>query len=243
MSKVIIDINCDVGEGVVTEEVLFPYISSCSIACGGHFGTENTIKDTINLAIQHGVDIGVHPSYPDKDNFGRVSIQMSEESFVNTIKEQINFFVAILSQKKINLHHIKPHGALYNDLAKNHKLAVLFLKCIEAFKEKTLLYAPYGSIIAKEAKKQGFKVFYEAFADRNYEEDLSLVSRKSNKALIENPKKVLEHIKIMVKQEKVRTVSGVLVPIKANTFCVHGDTVSALDILAYLSVELPKLNI
>ncbi|RKR13217.1 UPF0271 protein [Maribacter vaceletii] len=238
-----IDVNCDVGEGIANESDLFPFISSCNIACGGHYGTKETMKATVDLAITYGVKIGVHPSYPDKENFGRVSIDISKNAFVNSIKKQIRDFVDVLNEKKAVLHHIKPHGALYNDLVKDKGLAIAFLESILAYKEKVVLYSPYKSIIAKEANKQGFMVKYEAFADRNYNSDLSLVSRKSKQALIESPQEVLEHIKVMVEQEKVKNVLGVLEPIKASTFCVHGDCANALDILTYLSKELPKLKI
>lgn len=243
MSVKYIDINCDVGEGVVNESDLFPFLTSCNIACGGHFGTKDTIRATVDLAIKYGVKIGVHPSYPDKENFGRVSIAISKNSLVNSIKEQIRDFVGVLNEKKAVLHHIKPHGALYNDLVKDKELVQTFLESIIGYKEKVVLYSPYNSVIAREAIKQGFKLKYEAFADRNYNSDVSLVSRKQKNALIRNPKFVLEHISIMLFQQKVKVVSGDLIPIQASTFCVHGDSANALDILTYLSEELPKLNI
>ena len=243
MRKLRIDINCDVGEGIAHESQLFPFLSSCNIACGGHFGTMNTMKETVKLAVAHSIKIGAHPSYPDAANFGRVSIHMSNNDFINCVKKQIAALVKILNKEGVGLHHIKAHGALYNDLAKDYKLAVLYLESISEYKENTVLYVPFGSVIAKEAIKQGFLLKYEAFADRNYNTDLSLVSRKSAHALIENPKAVLEHILVMLYQEKVHVISGELVPIKAETFCIHGDTISALDILIYLSQELPKLNI
>ncbi|WP_299433039.1 5-oxoprolinase subunit PxpA [uncultured Maribacter sp.] len=238
-----IDINCDVGEGVANESDLFPFLTSCNVACGGHFGTKETMKTTVDLAVKYGVKIGVHPSYPDKENFGRASINISKNAFVNSIKEQISNFLSVLNEKKVVLHHIKPHGALYNDLVKNKELAQTFLESILAYKEKALVYSPYNSVIAKEALKQGFKVKYEAFADRNYNSDLSLVSRKQKNALISNSKSVLEHISVMLFQEKVKVMSGDLVAIQASTFCVHGDSSNTLDILTYLSKELPKLNI
>lgn len=238
-----IGINCDVGEGVTNEVQLFPFLSSCNIACGGHFGTSYTMKETVKSAIKNNVKIGAHPSYPDTANFGRVSMDMSMDDFISSVKEQIRTLIKILSNEEVDLHHIKPHGALYNDLAKDYNLAVLFLVSILEYKENTILYVPFGSVIAREAIEQGFTIKYEAFADRNYNTDLSLVSRKFPNGLIKDPKAVLEHIRLMVQQEKVQVVSGELVSIKAETFCIHGDTISALDILSYLSQELPKLNI
>ncbi|WP_291868738.1 5-oxoprolinase subunit PxpA [Maribacter sp.] len=243
MDKKYININCDVGEGIANEEQLFPYISSCNIACGGHFGTVDTIRKTVQLAIKNDVKIGAHPSYPDRVNFGRVSMHMKKDVFVKSIQEQMHNIETILHQKKEKLHHIKAHGALYNDIAKDLNLAKSFLEAVSEYKSRVCLYVPYGSLIAEEALKQEFSVKYEAFADRNYNANLSLVSRKSTNALIEHPKAVLEHIRLMVHQEKVQVISGELVSIKAETFCIHGDTISALDILIYLSRNLPKLNI
>lgn len=243
MVKKYIDINCDVGEGIANEEQLFPYISSCNIACGGHFGTKQTIRETLQRAIEHGVKIGAHPSYSDKENFGRVTMNISKDIFVKSIQEQIHNLKAILDEEKGILHHIKPHGALYNDIAKDLKLATSFLKAISYYKDDVYLYVPYGSIIASESLKKGFRIKYEAFADRNYNKDLSLVSRKLKGAVIQEPKAVLEHLKRMCLQSKVNTISGVLVDIKADTYCVHGDTSAALDILNYISKELPTFNI
>ncbi|WP_298475847.1 LamB/YcsF family protein [uncultured Maribacter sp.] len=243
MNKKYIDINCDVGEGIPVEESLFPYISSCNIACGGHYGTADSIKKTVDLAIKNDVKIGAHPSYPDKNNFGRVSINMPKDTFIKSIQEQMHNIDTVLGQKEKKLHHIKAHGALYNDLATDVALAKSFLEALGGYKDRAYLYAPYGSVIAVEAIKNGFLVQYEAFADRNYNSDLSLVSRKLEEAIIIEPKAVLMHLKRMCLEGKVATISGILVNIKANTYCVHGDTSSALDILEYISTELPTFNI
>lgn len=137
------------------------------------------------------------------------------------------------------LHHIKPHGALYNDIAKHKKLALVFLEAISSYKHIPL-YVPFQSQIQTLALEQGFVVQVEAFADRNYNDDLTLVSRTKDNALLVNPNEVLAHLLQMVKNNQVRTVSGNAKPIHAQTFCVHGDTSTALEILTYLSKQLPN---
>ncbi|MEE9364362.1 MAG: 5-oxoprolinase subunit PxpA [Cellulophaga sp.] len=237
-----IDINCDVGEGIGNEAELLPLISSCNIACGGHAGNLNSMRNVVQLAMQHGVKVGAHPSYPDSANFGRLSIKIEYSALQQSIKEQVGALQTILEKERIALHHIKAHGALYNDIAKDENLARIFLNAIQKYKNTSFLYVPYGSVIETLAKKNGFTVLLEAFADRNYNLDLSLVSRKKSNALLEVPEEVLAHLVRMVKDLKVTTSEG-LVKILADTYCIHGDTPAALQILTYLSITLAQHQI
>lgn len=237
-----IDINSDVGEGVGNETELMPLISSCNIACGGHAGNEATMRRTIQLAMKHHVKIGAHPSYPDKVNFGRKTMDIPSEDLISSIRKQLALFSNVLETEGGELNHIKPHGALYNDIARNKMLANIFLDAILEYTHVPI-YCPFGSVIENEVKNRNIMVVYEAFADRNYQKDLSLVSRTEENALIENPEEVLEHIDRMIKTGKVLTVNGEEIEILAHTFCVHGDTPSALKILTYLHKELPNYNI
>jgi UPF0271 protein len=241
--KKYIDINCDLGEGVGNEAELLPLVSSCNIACGGHAGDEATMKWVVSLAKKHEVKIGAHPSYPDKANFGRVSMFLSPNELITTVREQIARLISICIQDGVKLHHIKAHGALYNDIAKGGDLAQVFLEAIAPYKASQFLYVPSGSGLEQLAILQGFKIKKEAFGDRNYNADLSLVSRKKDNALIHTPQSVLEHMLRMVIESKVLTVSGMLKDIGADTYCIHGDTANALQILMYLSKALPKQNI
>lgn len=238
-----IDINCDLGEGVDNELDIMRMISSCSIACGGHAGNLETMERVVDLAKLNGVLVGAHPSYPDKENFGRVSISISAEALKRSIKEQIESLVVILKTRNMELNHIKPHGALYNDIVKDRGLAQLFLESIDAYREKVVLYVPYASEIAKLAKETGYRVKYEAFADRNYNQDLTLVTRKAPNALIQDPHEVLDHIMLMVNKGMVKTTSGTAIKLLADTYCIHGDSPAALQILMYLSQQLPKKQI
>ncbi len=238
-----IDINADVGEGLNNEKDLFPYLSSCSIACGGHAGDEASMQSVVTLAMQHKVKIGAHPSYPDPDNFGRKSIKLAQPVLINTIREQIDSLMSILKKENTPLHHIKPHGALYNDLAKDRELASSFLEAIAPYRNGIKLYVPYGSVIADEAEASGWPLYYEAFGDRNYNDDLSLVSRNKPDALIHDPDKVLQHILPIILQGKVTTLTGNKRTLNAETICLHGDTDNVLEILVYLARELPKNNL
>jgi len=243
MKELTVDINCDVGEGIGNEKELFPYISSCNVACGGHAGDAETMTAIVRLALRHGVKLGAHPSYPDTKNFGRVSIQLPKKKLIRSIRQQLAAFTSVLKAEFATLHHIKPHGALYNDIAGDGDLARTFLEAVDDFRGHTILYVPYGSVIEKEAADQGFQVAKEAFGDRNYNDDLSLVSRALPNALIEMPSKVLQHITSIVRDQKVITITGIPVAVVADTLCIHGDTPTALEILVYLSSELPRQHI
>ncbi len=235
-----IDINSDVGEGVGNEALLLPLISSCNIACGAHAGDEHTMRRVVQLAKKHKVKIGAHPGFPDRANFGRKTMNIDQAALSKSIIAQINLLARIVQEENAVLRHIKAHGALYNSIAKNEQLALTFLKAILPYKESVYLYVPYGTLICTLAFDMGFQIKTEAFADRNYNLDLSLVSRALDNAIIHEPDMVLAHVLNMVKSGSVQTIENVQMPMKADTYCVHGDTASALEILMYLSQELPK---
>ena len=241
--KQYIDINCDVGEGVENESELFSLISSCNIACGGHAGSKETIRTCLKLAQENNVLIGAHPSYPDRENFGRISLDISAEDLVYSIKNQMQLFLTQCKSVGATLHHIKPHGALYNDLAKDKAKAQLFLNAIDPYKSNIFLYVPFGSLVQKLALSQNFKVKREAFADRNYNSDLSLVSREKDNAIITNEREVLAHVLGMFTENQVKSIDGKEIPLFADTFCIHGDTPNALQILTYITDRLNEFNI
>ncbi|EDP69782.1 hypothetical protein FBALC1_09632 [Flavobacteriales bacterium ALC-1] len=238
-----IDINADVGEGVNNEVKLMPYLSSCNIACGGHAGDITTMTEVVRLASTHHVKVGAHPSFPDKANFGRLEMKISAADLYNSLKQQIGDLQKVLLKENSQLHHIKPHGALYNLAARDEKTALVVIEVVKSMALPLKLYAPYNSVIAQLAIEEHIDVVYEAFADRNYNEDLSLVSRKNDAALLIDKYKILNHTLLMIQQQKVKTINGVEVPIKAETFCVHGDTENAIEILEFLNLELSKRKI
>ncbi|AXG71489.1 kinase A inhibitor [Kordia sp. SMS9] len=227
-------INCDVGEGADNEEILMPYISACNIACGGHAGNSETMHEVVTLAKKYQVAIGAHPSYPDRENFGRISVNMASAEFIKTIQNQIESLEKIVALHAAKITHIKPHGALYNDVAKSSAKAQLFLKAITKYKEKYKLYVPYNSVIEKLALQQKFKVIYEAFADRNYTDDLTLVSRTKEHAVLTKIGEIIPHVSRLKNEQKVQTVSGEKISLKSDTFCVHSDTPNAIEIIQQL---------
>lgn len=243
MKDFVVDINADVGEGIGNEAQLMPYISSCNIACGGHAGDEDTMRSVVKLSKKHRVKIGAHPSFPDKENFGRLELDMSCAALFASLEHQINALLKILRSENATLHHIKPHGALYNLSAVNERVAKVVIEVVKGMELPTRLYVPYGSVIERLALKEGVKITYEAFADRNYNEDLTLVPRHQENALIHDPKLVFQHVYNIVLNGNVKTITGLDVPIKAQTFCVHGDTSEAIAIVKELKEQFEHKGI
>ena len=230
----LIDINCDVGEGLDNEANLMPFISSCSIACGEHAGDEETIKKTIQLALQHNVKIGAHPSFPDRENFGRKVLAMPINDLKLSLEAQIKLVKRNVEELGAELNHVKAHGALYNLSAIDSKTAEALIEVVKNTANEAYLYVPYGSFLETLAKKNGLKTKVEAFADRNYNTDLTLVSRSQQNAVIIDPKLVAKHLLNMILDNRVISIDGVGVKMEAQTYCIHGDNPSAISILKKL---------
>lgn len=243
MKQWIIDINADVGEGLNNETQLMPYLSSCNIACGGHAGDEKTMLKVVKLAKKHKVKIGAHPSFPDKENFGRQVMKISCADLYTSLKQQVRSLMRVLRAEHCMLHHVKPHGALYNLAAVDKKTAEVIIEVVKSIALPIQLYVPYGSVIADLAQKENIKITYEAFADRNYNTDLTLVSRTQINAVITDSDEVFGHVKSMIFHQKVKTISGVEVGIKADTFCVHGDNPEAINLLQNLTEKLLESHV
>ncbi|WP_053991307.1 5-oxoprolinase subunit PxpA [Mangrovimonas sp. TPBH4] len=243
MGRFVVDINVDVGEGLGNESQLLPYISSCNIACGGHAGDEESMREVVKLAKLYKVKVGAHPSYPDKENFGRESIKISCADLYTSLKKQVRSLTKILYQENVPLHHIKPHGALYNKAAVDVKTAQVIIEVIKSIAMPVALYVPYKSVIADLASKENIKVTFEAFADRNYNDDFTLVSRKEPDAIIESSEAVFDHVYNMILTQKVKTISGAEMDLKADTFCVHGDHPKAVEILQEMTAKLKVNNV
>lgn len=233
-----IDINCDLGEGLPNDAELMQNISSCNIACGGHAGTIETIDKTITLAIKNEVKIGAHPSFPDKENFGRKLLNLPYKELQQSIEAQVQLFVERLNKQKGKLHHIKVHGALYNASAKNVELANLVVNAVKNIDKTVFLYVPFNSVIEEIAKQHHIKIKYEVFADRNYNNDGSLVMRSQENAVIYDKEIALKHIRRMFYDKQIQTISGELIYTKADTFCIHGDNKNAIEILQFINENL-----
>ena len=238
-----IDINCDLGEGVGNESVLMPLISSCNIACGGHAGDLETMHDVVVLAKNYHVKIGAHPSFPDKKNFGRLVMNMSSIDLFDALKSQIESLKSIVEAQQLKLHHVKPHGALYNLASVDVEIATVIVNVIKSIDENLILYAPFESVISRIAEEEGLKVMFEGFADRNYNQDLTLVSRIKPNALIHDPIKMFDHVYNMICFGKVTTSNGVEVELIVDTICVHGDGENVEENLQLLIQKLVSKNI
>lgn len=235
-----IDINCDLGEGLGNEAMLMPLISSCNIACGGHAGDVQTMRDVAQIAKKFNVHIGAHPSFPDKEGFGRTIVEMSTSDLYKSLESQITTLIQVLKSMNLELHHVKPHGALYNLATVDKKTAQIIVSVVKSIDKNLILYTPYQSMISKIALSEGLKVMYEGFADRNYNEDLTLVSRQNNEAIIYDKSQIFEHVFKMISEGKVRTKSGVELAVKMDTFCVHGDHENVIENLKYLTHKLEQ---
>ena len=235
-----LNINCDLGEGLNNEHIIMPLIDSCNIACGGHAGDNGSMIECVEISIKNNVKIGAHPSYPDKINFGRKKIDISPSELSYSIISQIESLETIADSYGLELNHIKAHGALYNQMIIDAELSNFYLDTIKDFKNKCSLFIPYKSEIEKIALKKGFSIIYEVFGDRNYNDDLSLVSRNNKNALITDPESVVNHIKTIKETESVKTINGNFKKIKFDTICIHSDTNNSIEILKKINQEFDE---
>ncbi len=232
------DINCDLGEGLNNDEQIMPFISSCNIACGAHAGNLSIMRSTVLLAKKHDVKIGAHPSFSDRENFGRKEMFIPKAILKSKIINQISALKEITENEGVTLHHVKPHGALYNMAAKFNDVAMAVIEAVEHFDEDLILYVPYRSLIARKLRERNMPFFYESFADRTYNDDLSLVSRDESDSLIENVDRISKRVKQLIDLGTVNTINGKIVQIKSDTICIHGDNPNIVKIAKALSKSI-----
>lgn len=237
-----IDINCDLGEGGGNDPQLMHLISSCNIACGGHFGDEKSVRSSVGLAVQNGVAIGAHPSYPDKENFGRKSMEIPLPELREILKEQIILVKNTAEEKGAKLHHVKPHGALYHDIISNEALAEMFLELTGGIDENSMLFAPPHSCLHAVSKKR-MKICTEGFADRVYQGDYNLLPRNQAKSVIYDKAKVADQVLLMLKNGQIPIEGEQALNCHIDTICIHGDNKNALEILACLNRKLQENHI
>jgi len=227
----LIDINCDVGESsgryqVGNDEALIPHISSCSIACGWHAGDAATIERTVRLAVKHSVRIGAHPSYPDREGFGRRYMQLSAADLSAGIKYQVGVIKALAESNGGKLAYVKPHGALYNRIAIDEVEARTAYEAIREFDDSLSVMGLAGSSCEDVAAQIGIDFISEAFADRTYDDEGLLVSRTNTNALITDPSKAAHQV-LDVCSGKLQSVKGNQLTIAADSICIHGDNPQA----------------
>ena len=237
MQKMAININADLGEMTGKDEQIMPYISSCNIATGGHIGNTDSIQKAISLALKHDVKSGAHPSYPDLQNFGRITPEISTDNLKKSLVQQLLTFYKIAAQNNVDVHHIKPHGALYHDVINDKNKADLFLGVLNDLEIKTSIYTSKNGFLYQLGSEK-HNCYTEGFIDRRYNTDLSLVSRNQANALIESPEEVWNQLRSMLFLNKINVISGEMIDLKVDTFCIHGDHPKAVEILKYIQKKL-----
>ena len=228
-----ININCDLGEkskhhSNKYDPDLLNIVNSANVACGFHAGDEETMSQVIEISKKNGVSIGAHPSFNDPENFGRERINLSSLEIEKLIIDQYEILQKIALKHGETVTHIKPHGALNNMACEDIMLATTLAKTIKAISKDLIYLVPTGSKMQEAAKKLDMKIACEIFADRNYEDDGNLVSRKKPHALITDPEQAKKHVLKMVKTQSLNCHSGKQIPCEIDSVCIHGDNMSSL---------------
>ncbi len=243
-----IDINCDLGEGCTpadgdNDALLMPYLSSCNIACGGHAGDLETIDYAIKNALDHQLKIGAHPGYPDQDNFGRNSLGLSANEIVESLRQQLDLFLGVVSKNSATLNHIKLHGALYNDVEINIELAdVIADYFFEAFPEIKLYGLAQGNF-QKVCEDKNLNFIPEGFMDRRYQTDGTLMPRTETDAVMTQDKQCIQQALALARHQPIVSSTGALISPRVETICLHGDNENALTIVRELHQEFANYDI
>lgn len=238
-----VDLNCDLGEGCSTDEAIMPYISSANIACGYHAGDEETIKKTLALAKQHHVAVGAHPSYPDRENFGRKEMGLPVSEIKTLVITQIILVKNLTEEIGLKLHHVKPHGALYNKAAKDEATAMAIAEAVYEVDPTLILFGLANSESGKTAKKIGLQYYNEVFADRTYTDQGQLTPRTESNAMITTDEKAVQQVMQMLKEKTVTSTNGKIIPIQADTICIHGDGEHAISFAKHINAMIKSSNI
>ena len=243
-----VDLNCDLGESfgnykIGLDEEVISYISSANIACGFHGSDPMVMRQTVELAKKAGVCVGAHPGLPDLVGFGRRNMDVSPKEAKAIVQYQIGALEAFCKAQNIKMCHVKPHGALYNMAGKDLNLALAICEGIYEVNRDLILLALSGSKMIDAAESIGLKVAREAFADRAYEEDGSLVSRTKEGAMILDENEAIKRVIRMIKENKVKAITGIDIPIKVDSICVHGDGIKALEFVRKINFSFTEENI
>src|SRR6266568_1918421 len=243
-----IDLNCDMGElpeaiADGTQEALLRSITSANVACGGHAGDEHTMKTTIEQALRWKLAIGAHPGYPDRANFGRLELKLPAEMIAESVFEQVRALAEIAAACGARLAHVKPHGALYNQAVRNRELAEAIAEGVARWSRDVVLVGLAGSPMLDVFREAGLAVAAEAFADRRYEPDGTLRSRKFEDALIRDPAEAGRQALSVAERGVVIASDGSEVAVNVQTICIHGDTPGAAKIAATVARTLHRAGI
>lgn len=243
-----LDLNCDMGESfgawkMGDDRAIMPLITSANVACGFHAGDPSTIRATVRLAVDHGVAVGAHPSYPDLQGFGRRAMQISAQECYDLVVYQAGAVEAFARAAGAPLHHVKIHGMLYNVAAKDEGLADAIARATKELGGGVMLYALSGSLMMEAAQRHGVRAVGEVFADRSYQGDGTLTPRGQPGAMITDEAASVAQVLMMVEQGKLRSLDGVEVPVEAGTLCLHGDQPGAIRFAQALRVAFKERGI
>ena len=243
-----IDLNSDLGESfgnykMNNDAEIMKYITSANIACGFHAGDPLVIEKTIKLALENNVSIGAHPGYPDLVGFGRRSMKVSNDELFSMILYQVGALKAMTEALGGKLAHVKPHGALYRDLTYDYPKSIIVAEAIFKIDPELIFVGLANSKMLRAAREVGLKAVNEVFADRAYNDDGSLVSRLQEGAIIHDGEFCLEQVDQMITENTVKSINGNIIPIQADTICVHGDNIKALDFVKALNRFLTQRKI
>jgi UPF0271 protein len=236
--NLVVDLNSDLGEGAGHDNEILDLVSSANIACGFHAGDATSIFATIQAAQERGVSLGAHPSFPDRENFGRSEMVMPPAELYAAVAYQIGAFQALARAAGGQMSHVKPHGALYNMAARDRTLAEVIANAVVTLDRKAILFAQGASALDVIATELGLQTASEVFADRNYLPNGALVPRSDANAFVHDPVEAAERIIRILAEQQVRTIDGTDIPIFATTVCVHGDNPKAVEFVRRLRERL-----
>ncbi len=242
-----IDLNCDMGESfgayqMGADSEVIPYVTSVNIACGFHAGDPHIMARTVQLALANNIVIGAHPGLPDLNGFGRRNMAIAAQEAYELVLYQVGALGAFVQAKGARLHHVKPHGALYNMAAKNTALARAIAQAVADYDRELVLYGLSGSELIHQGQALGLTTASEVFADRTYQPDGSLTPRTQANALIEDDEKAVAQIMEMVQQQRVKAVDGQWVSLQADTICIHGDGSHAVSFARRVNQALTAIG-
>jgi UPF0271 protein len=238
--KLHVDLNSDLGEGAGFDIELLELVSSANIACGFHAGDPASILQSIREAKERNVAVGAHPSFADRENFGRTELAVEPSQFFSQLVYQLGAFSALATAEGVRMNHVKPHGALYNMAVRDQRLAEAIVRASLVVDPYLILFAPAKSELERAAETSELRVVHEVFADRNYLADGSLVPRTRADALLNDPQEAAKRVLRMLREGKVQSVEGRDVVVRAETICVHGDTPGAVEFARELRTQLEE---
>jgi UPF0271 protein len=239
----IIDVNADVGEGCGQDVALMPLISSANIACGYHAGDAASMREAVVMARDCGVAVGAHPSFPDREHFGRRDMQLTPAQIDECIAAQVSHLAEIAASEGVAIRHVKPHGALYNMAARDEQLADTLVRAIRRLDPALRVFALAGSALLKSAEQAGLRAVSEVFADRAYQPDGRLVPRDRPGGVIHEEAEAAVRAAGMALHETVVAVDGTSVTVRADTICIHGDTPGAASLARRVRERLDAAGI